>query len=177
MTCIVGILENEKVWIGGDSAGVGGLEITIRKDPKVFKTGEFIIGCTSSFRMIQLLQFSFDPPAPTKNHNLYEFMCTTFIEKLRTCFKKGGFLKKHYEQESGGEFLVGIRNRLFKIDSDFQVSESIDNYASCGCGEAYALGVLYSTKSLKPEERIKKALECSTYFNAGVRPPFIIISN
>ena len=64
MTCIVGYLDKKtkKVTIGGDSAGVAGLDITIRKDEKVFKVDNFIIGCTSSFRMIQLLRFSFKPP-------------------------------------------------------------------------------------------------------------------
>ena len=39
MTCIVGYLDKKtkKVTIGGDSAGVAGLDITIRKDEKVFK--------------------------------------------------------------------------------------------------------------------------------------------
>ena len=58
MTCIVGMLNKGKVIIGADSAGVSGLDVQIRKDPKVFITGEFVIGCTTSFRMIELLQFS-----------------------------------------------------------------------------------------------------------------------
>lgn len=36
MTCIVGLKHENSVWIGGDSAGVAGLSVTIRKDPKVF---------------------------------------------------------------------------------------------------------------------------------------------
>ena len=39
MTCIVGLLDaNGDIYMGGDSAGVGGLSLTIRKDPKVFIT-------------------------------------------------------------------------------------------------------------------------------------------
>lgn len=57
MTCIIGLIKNKKVYIGGDSAGVDGLNITIRKDSKVFKINKFIIGYTSSFRMGQLLRF------------------------------------------------------------------------------------------------------------------------
>ena len=55
MTCIVGLInkENKSVTIGGDSSGLAGSDLTIRKDPKVFKNGDFIFGCTSSsFRMI-----------------------------------------------------------------------------------------------------------------------------
>lgn len=51
MTCIIGFIKNKKVYIGGDSAGVGGSHVTIRRDSKVFKNGNFIMGYTSSFRM------------------------------------------------------------------------------------------------------------------------------
>ena len=37
MTCIAAIAEKGKVYIGGDSAGVAGLDLTIRADEKVFK--------------------------------------------------------------------------------------------------------------------------------------------
>ena len=44
MTCIVGLRHEGKAWIGGDSAGVGGLELTVRRDPKVFKNGPMLFG-------------------------------------------------------------------------------------------------------------------------------------
>jgi hypothetical protein len=37
MTCIVGYESDGKVYIGGDSAGVRGLDVTVREDSKVFK--------------------------------------------------------------------------------------------------------------------------------------------
>ena len=39
MTCIVGIADGAKVWIGGDSAGVAGWSLTVRADEKVFAVG------------------------------------------------------------------------------------------------------------------------------------------
>ena len=51
MTCIVGLVENGKVYIGGDSAGVAGLDVRMRSDEKVFTKGNMIFGYTSSFRM------------------------------------------------------------------------------------------------------------------------------
>lgn len=44
MTCIVGLAVNGKTYIGGDSAGVGGYDLTIRRDAKVFTNGEFAMG-------------------------------------------------------------------------------------------------------------------------------------
>ena len=59
MTCIVGYLDKETVYLGGDSAGTdGNYSQHIRKDKKVFQNGPFIFGFTSSFRMGQILMSS-----------------------------------------------------------------------------------------------------------------------
>ena len=39
MTCIVGLVHEGVVYIGGDSAGVGGMSLTVRADEKVFQNG------------------------------------------------------------------------------------------------------------------------------------------
>lgn len=175
MTLIVGVIEKEKVFIGADSAGVAGLNITVRKDPKVFKNGEFVIGCTSSFRMIQLLRFSFHPPKKFDDMDIYEYMCTAFVNELRNCFKNGGFIEVDKNVESGGTFLVGWKNRLFMIESDFQVAESEKPYHACGCGMHYALGAMDALDtSLAVESRIETALTIGVYRSGGVRPPFVI---
>ena len=178
MTCIVGFIdkENNKVIVGADSAGASGLDITVRKDEKVFKNGDFIIGCTSSFRMIQLLRFSFKPPR-IYDKEIYEYMCTDFINSVRECFEKGGYLQKfEHGDEKGGIFLVAYKNRLFKIESDFQVGEALQGYDACGCGETYALGSIYSTSKTDPEKIVIDALKCAENFSGGVRAPFIIHS-
>ena len=178
MTCIVGYIDkkNKKVIIGADSAGVSGLDITLRRDEKVFKNEDFVIGCTSSFRMIQLLRFSFKPPK-VYDKDIYEYMCTDFINSVRKCFEEGGFLKKYNEgDELGGTFLVAYKDRLFKVCNDFQVSESLAIYDACGCGENYALGSIYSTSKSNSESIVTDALKCAENFSGGVRSPFIILS-
>ncbi len=175
MTCIVGIIHKGKTYIGGDSAGVGGYDVTVRKDVKVFKVGDFIIGCTTSFRMLQLLRFSFNPPKKHDDDDIYKYMCTVFIDAIRKCFKEGGFAEQDKSVEKGGTFLVGWKDRLFVIYDDYQVGESSDGYDSVGCAFQYALGALKALpNTLSPEDKIKKTLEISTHFSAGVRPPFVI---
>lgn len=75
MTAIVGFAQKGKVWIGGDSAGVGGWQITVRKDPKVFRVGDCLIGYTSSFRMGHLLRFKFRPPEQRPSADDFEYLC------------------------------------------------------------------------------------------------------
>lgn len=175
MTCIVGLVaEDNNVYIGADSAGVGGYSLTVRKDRKVFKVGDFVIGGTSSFRMLQLLHHVFTPPAYDEAVGLEKYMATAFIDAIRECFKAGGYLKKDSERESGGCFLVGFRGRLFQIGDDFQVGEPLADYDAVGCGSEIARGVLYATPDMQPRKRVELALKGSEAHNIGVRGPFHI---
>ncbi len=178
MTCIAGLVdEDNKIYIAGDSAAVGNLSLTIRKDRKVFRNGDFLIGFTTSFRMGQLLQHTFKPPeCPSwdEEHTIERYMATTFVDAVRDCFKAGGFAQKNSEQESGGMFLVGFQGRLFCIFSDYQVGEALDGYDAIGCGSDIALGVLYATPTMKPKKRLELALQAAEHHSAGVRLPFII---
>jgi ATP-dependent protease HslVU (ClpYQ) peptidase subunit len=173
MTCIVGLVDGGKVYIGGDSAGVGGYSLTLRADRKVFRNGDFIMGFTSSFRMGQLLAHAFTPPKRHPDTDVYKFMVTDFINAVRDCLKSGGYAEKHNEAESGGTFLVGYAGRLFKVESDYQVGEPVENFDACGCGEDIALGALFASQAgAKPQERLKTALKAAERFSAGVRGPF-----
>ncbi len=176
MTCIVGVAHQGKVFIGGDSAGVGGYDVTMRADRKVFRNGDFLIGFTSSFRMGQLLQYAFVPPPRYPKKDLMAYMVTDFAKSVRDCLKTGGFARKDAEAENGGIFLVGCEGRLFRVDCDYQVGESASGYDAVGCGENYAKGVLFFTKKLAPEERVLPALEAAAEHSAGVRGPFHIES-
>jgi len=174
MTCIVGLIHNGEVLIGGDSAGVGGYDVTIRKDAKVFRRGEFLIGGTTSFRMLQLLRFRLTVAERPESMDVYEYMVTWFIDAVRECLKAGGYATKNLEVETGGQFLVGYQGRLFKVDNDYQVGESVESYAACGCGEPYALGALWASADDSAHRRVERALTAASNFSAGVRAPFVI---
>jgi len=174
MTCIVGLVKDNKVYIGGDSAGVTGYNIQIRGDTKVFRHGPFIMGFTTSFRMGQLLHYDFNVPEHPEDMDDMKYMVSVFIPAVRSCFKDGGFQKTKDNQDEGGVFLVGYKGKLYEIDSDYQVGQMVDNVTAVGCGANVAIGAMYASEHLTPRERIKKSLEITTYLNAGVRPPFVI---
>lgn len=180
MTCIVGLIEKGKVYVGADSCGSNGYDKHIRKDEKVFQNDKFIIGCTSSFRMIQLLRYSFTPPKIKEGQEIYEYMCTDFINSIRQCFKEGGYLQQYEDgDEKGGVFLVGYKGRLFCVEQDFQVGEYDMNYISIGSGSPFAMGSMHSTqasKNLTPKNRIINALKAAECFNAFVCPPFKVLT-
>jgi len=176
MTCIVGLVHGGKVHIGGDSAGVAGLDLTVRSDAKVFENDGFVFGFTTSFRMGNLLQHALTPPRRHPDDDVHKFMVTDFINAVRACLKDGGFSKKENNVEEGGTFLVGYAGRLFYIDEDFQVGETASGYAACGCGNSIALGALYASEGMSPKKRVRQALKAAEQFSAGVRGPFNIVS-
>ncbi len=179
MTCIVALKDKDgkTVWIAGDSAGVAGLSIRAREDRKVFLKQDLLgnhfgFGFTSSFRMGQLLQHKLTIPVLREGADVHAYMTTAFVEEVRTCLKAGGYAEINNNRERGGCFIVAVKGRIFEIESDFQVAESIHPYAAVGCGEDLALGSLYSSDIAEPEVRLTVALQAAATFSAGVREPF-----
>jgi ATP-dependent protease HslVU (ClpYQ) peptidase subunit len=182
MTCVVGLIDGDTTYLGADSCGSNGYYKVTRIDKKVFKlkdTPNAILGYTSSFRMGQLLMYATGlidkRDEPNINH---EYLVTKFIPNVIKLFKDGGYSQNDKGEETGGTFLLGYKHRLFKIESDYQVGMSVDNYDACGCGQDYALGSLHSTNgtNLTTIERIHKALQAASKFSEGVSAPFYIIN-
>lgn len=180
MTCIIGYIDkqNKIMYMGGDSAGVSGLNIHVRSDVKVFKRKDMLIGYTSSFRMGQLLRFKLEIPV-CKDKDVYKYMCTDFIDAVRKCLKDNGYAEVSNNKENIGTFLVAYKGRLFKVESDLQVGEHILPYDACGCGEEYALGAIralenYSKEIYSVKDQVEFGLKVATDFSGGIKPPFII---
>lgn len=179
MTCIVGILDNSACYIGGDTCGSNGYTYECCDHSKVFRNGDFIIGGTTSFRMLDLLEYSLTIPyiKPADAEDMEKYMRTAFVDAVRSCLKTGGFAKTNNSVESGGTFLIGYKNKLWRMQDDFSVITRT-NYDSVGCGEVAAVGSLFTTKELgmKVEDRIETALKAAESYLVGVRGPFNILS-
>lgn len=174
MTAIVGLVHGGDVYMGADSSGGTDRYIAQRYDPKIFINGSFLMGYTTSFRMGQLLKYSFEAPKPPDiQDELMRFMATDFIDAIRSCFKSGGWGEIEKNRETGGSFMVGVAGRLFEIEGDYQVTEETQGYASCGSGALVALGSMYATShtSFGPHKRIELALKAAEFFTPGVRGP------
>ena len=184
MTAIAAIVTNEgHIIMGGDSAGTSyDFSQTIRKDPKVFHNKKFLIGFTSSYRMGQILRYSFKPPRHLKKVDTDTYMRTVFIDAVRSALKDGGYTHIQNNTEAGGLFLVGYRSRIFAIEPDFQVGEPINNYFAVGCGSDLCLGSFASTKFPKDyipthedySNRVLLALRAAEEHSAGVQGPMIL---
>jgi ATP-dependent protease HslVU (ClpYQ) peptidase subunit len=182
MTCIVGYVEKERVYIGGDSAGLAGWSSLARADEKVFvkpnNGNPMIFGFTSSFRMGQIIRYSFKLPEQSSKSSDYEYLCSVFVDELRKSFKDKGYCEVKDNKERGGTFLMGYKGALYQINPDFQVGQSLKNYEAVGCGQDLALGALFALENnqASPDHKIKVALQAATEFSGAVRPPYNILS-
>lgn len=177
MTCIVGLIHRDVIYMGGDSAATSNWDLKIRQDPKVFIKKEFILGFTTSFRMGQLLMSSrFNPPEQKNKQSDLDYMITDFVDHIREIFQSSGFLKKKENADVGGKFLVGYRKNLYTIHQDFQVAWARAAYEACGGGQQAALGALYATEGMRmaPKRRVELALKAAEELTASVRGPFLI---
>jgi len=185
MTCIVGLVDNVShcVWVGGDSLETSLCSKSVEHTPKIFRNELFknvVIGGTTSFRHLDLLRYANDlfPEIDLyrKTSIDHRYMVTVFIPNVIKLFKKG--IISEEEQNRGGTFIVGIDNKLFKIQEDYSVLEPESGYCAVGCGEDIALGSLYTTEGLNlaPADRVKIALEAAEKFSSMVQRPFHILN-
>ena len=177
MTCIVGVVSDGVVYIGGDSCASNGYSWVTAGNSKVFKVNNFLIGCTSSFRMIDLLRYNLRLTRPHPEDSDDKFMRLAFVEDVRDCLKTGGLAKKEFDRETGGNFLVGYKRKLYEVQVDYSVLNCPDWGSSVGSGESAARGSLWTTRDITdPQKRVLMALESAEAVVPSVRGPMIVLT-
>lgn len=180
MTCIIGLEEGGKVYIGGDSLGINGESGVTLKTRKVFGRmyDHMIIGVAGSVRMLNLLHHGLE--IPTRNGETVQsdlqYMVNSFIPALRQTLKDGGFTYIDNNREWMGNFLVGYNGNLYSVESDFQVNQPSNGMYCIGSGAHFAWGAMVALQELllTPEQRIIKALEITGQLCVSVGGPYYV---
>jgi len=186
VSCVVGIVDKGKVYMGADSAGTAPqtLEQVSCKTPKIYTEGNFIVGTVGSYRGIQLLRDYLDLEKREEivrevmpDADPYEVISGT-VEDMRKIFLDFGFTEIKDGRENGGHFLIGYRGGLYLIQPEYDITEPAYSFYSVGNGDMAAFGVLYATedRKMEPVERIVLALSAAQEFSAAVREPWVIDS-
>jgi len=176
MTCIVGLVDQEgAVWMGGDSCGSNGHTYDAAQGHKVFAQGQTVIGCTGSFRLIDLLRYRLDLRAPREDEEPDRYIRCDFLEALKATFQAHGYLQtKDGLWSFCGPFLVGWRGHLWHVQGDMSVISTQPWGDAVGSGCVAASGSLYTTRELfaeRPERRVLMALEAAEAVVTTVRGP------
>lgn len=176
MTCIVGLAERGRVYIGGDSCSSVNGNIFARAIGKVFRTGEVLMGSSGTTRFNNIVRYTMKLPAIRRP--LDRFMAVDFADAVRRCLKEAGYLsiKDSVEQSEDDAMVVGVRGSVYYCDSFFAVSKVAGGVWACGSGRDLALGALYATPHLSPRRRVRLALEAAERWDNGVARPFHIKS-
>lgn len=175
VTCIAGIAENGMVYLGGDSASsTPDGESFLPRRPKVFLLGEIVIGVAGSGRVNSLIRHKLSAP-PINDADPERYLAVDFVDALKAMLKEDG--RKDEELMEDSFLMVGLRGRLFVIDSTFQVLEMACGYDANGSAGEIARGSLHTTNllGLSPLERLRLALDAARAHNAFVRKPFIFV--
>lgn len=176
MTCIIGVAEEGKIYIGSDSAGSDSYTSRAMKTPKVFRLGDFMIGYTSSFRMGQILRYKLLIPERMEGETDEHYVQSSFVDAVRECLRNHGYTRIENNTETGGQFVVGYKGMVCTVQSDFAILCHEDGLEIVGAGEYIALGVMAALEALPPVMRITKALEITHRFQPNaVLPPFNVL--
>lgn len=148
MTCIIAKIHGGKVHMMADRMGSNGF--TKESYPlikKVFKNGDFLLGCTTSFRMIQLLHYSWEPPKMSLDLSDDTYIFKNVVNSIMKCFKDNEFGHKKDVEFEAGNFLLGWKGRLFEVQPNMSLLESGD-FASVGSGSYHAVASMSTLSQL-----------------------------
>jgi ATP-dependent protease HslVU (ClpYQ) peptidase subunit len=151
MTVVVGVVGEGGVLLAADSQSSGDNAIRMRREPKTFQfTDTIAVASCGSARFGQIvtnwLDDYLEEPYPPLMADELTWAVRVFIPALIDCLEEHGHLHR-YEETSVVElgesaFLLAIRDRLFVVEPDMQVSEEDYAFSALGSGEAEAMGAM-----------------------------------
>jgi hypothetical protein len=176
MTAICWLIHEGRAYIWGDTQWTTDSMLKNIFQDKVFRRWDYVMGGCWSYFMLQLLKYKFVVPEIWEIEPM-EFMCTKFIDEVRRCFSVNWYNERKDEKDQHEwAFIVWYKNRLFVIESNYWVYETPDQFCAVWTWDVYCLSALYLSKWEQPETRIRKALECASYFCPSVWWDFTIMS-
>jgi hypothetical protein len=173
MTCIVGIADGKsgKVFLAGDRGASTDDTILASQDPKIARRGAFVIGYAGNYGLGQLMLHGFKiPPLPRNKNPLLPFMRTTFHDAFIRLIEKTKYKMEVAHEDTQSGFLLGVRGELFEYEPiDGQMAQFEES--TLGAGAQIALGALYATKGMNPEDRVKLAVGAACFYSTSCREP------
>jgi len=167
VTCIVGLVEDNTIYIGGDRSASDDVSIVSMKTPKVYIRDEWIYGYAGTIGIGQLMNY-IDLPSP--EGDIEKLIRLDICNSLKSAIDT--YARDVENDETG--FLIGAKGRLFEFNvSDWGVLE-IDQ-TSIGSGSQIAFGSLYTSIDNNPIDRIGAALGAAITYSPSCQGPIDIL--
>ena len=144
MTTIAAIEGPDWVIIGADSmsSGEDGFSIAI-PDGKIFNNNNIVFAGCGAVRGINILQHDFTPPE-VDTDDIDKYITKELIPAMRNTFIEAGYELNKAESsvENDNVWIVVIKGKVYRIDSDYSWERTSDNMYVAGSGERFALGAM-----------------------------------
>jgi ATP-dependent protease HslVU (ClpYQ) peptidase subunit len=181
MTCIVGMVKDNITYIGADSfAGGSDYRLFDVTDNKVVTADNFLIGCTFTYKMINILEFELDDLIQSKiteneiklrNNNIEKYVRTVFNKYVIELFDKNKIDMK----DENSKFIFGAKGKLWQFIGDGGII-SLEKFGSVGSGTFSAISAMYALENYEsnPEKLLEKALYATSKIISTVGGAFHI---
>ena len=178
-TCIVAVKDRGVVHFGADSLVSSEYNKFTSAQTKLVRLGDLLVGVCGSIRVYNVVACDVTPPTRTDNKSSdYRYIVSSLVPELRERLRAAGALMTENGFDSiEAHLLIGYRGNIYWIDDEFQVIQPDADYWAAGSGREYALGSLYSSRTLgDPRQRIQLALEAASAFVPSVAAPYVFES-
>lgn len=175
MTCIVAARDKDRIVLGSDTQSTGGWVKYRCLNPKVFRVRDMMIGGTTSWRMLQILQYHLDSITLSEPAtDPLAWTVKTFIPRARAVFNEHGFMSKDDNRDVGGVFIVAKAGRIICIQNDWAALEWEQPFAAIGSGEQCAVGAMHHANAagLDAMKVAQAGLSAAAFAAVGVQGPF-----
>lgn len=158
MTCCIAYTNGKSSFMAADKLGSDGYTKLNTTAPKVFQkkftttnstetsttsTHDIVtISGTTSFRMLQLLQYNLTLPERKGEQDFIEYLITKVVPEIRKLFKEEWGYKDNTQDVGGGSFIILYDHKIYEVQPDFSVIQPETNIVAVGSGKYHAEAVM-----------------------------------
>jgi ATP-dependent protease HslVU (ClpYQ) peptidase subunit len=170
VTCIVGIVDDGVIYIGGDRGASDGSAIVSLATPKVYIRDEWIFGYAGSLGIGQIMQI-INIPILEEDDDPFIILRMDIVDAFKAMIDAQGIT---LNEDNDTDILIGCRGRLFEFSpSDWSVAEI--KQTAIGSGGNFALGSLHTSIDADPIDRIGIALGAAITYSPSCQGPIDIL--
>lgn len=178
MTCIFGMVSDGKIYMVGDSCSANSEYRSVSAIRKIVRYDSMLLGFCGSWRDLQIAQTYFTPEARPEGTSDLRYLVKYVADPLRDLFRDYESVGVESNKSTAdSQILLGYRERIYTIETNFQVSARQDNIGSVGSGTYYALGAftaLARAGKAHPETLLTETLEIVAQYDPFVAGPFYV---
>lgn len=169
MTCIVGFIDSKEktMKLVSDSRSSYGNGFYTNKNEfreKVFTKGKFVIGCSGSALLNQIIRYDFKVPPQKKGKETKSYLVSEFIPALKKSIEQSGGEKQGSKGIMDGRLILGYKGTIFTLDSNYCIIEVGNKFTCIGSGSLLAYGSLETPNDLSDINKAKQAINIASNF-------------